>query len=1033
MSTQGNSQKSRSAWTLFKKTAAMHPDRIAVIDKTKLSFSQLMDESIILSTYFANQGVRKNERVALISEPSSRCLISLLALFRCGAVIVPIDNRYPGEKIKSMTELVECSHVIFDKENNFSLDDLIINHEILKVPVEPTDEELLEPDELCSILFTSGTTGIPKGVAVPLHHYLPREMIYNPYQTPITVFKGSISWASVLPFRLRALIQGNSVLVIPYEKLLDPHIYLTTLLDHRVEDIVTVPSHLELLFTEPSLLTQFKHIHLSSEAVDENLVDRMQSCFPEMTMTEHYGCTETLSYGATRTLFSPEQTTRGAWQNDIGSELYIIDEHGQQTPEGEEGEIAIAGPKLSLGYIDSTVDTPFFSENHFSEMPLYRTGDRAIRSSEKGFLLVGRKDKQIQIHGIRIQLTGIEHYALTHPDVEEAVAVPVETKTGLHIALYLSPDKLDPTVIKSYLSERLPNYSLPTYYALLPTLPRLLNGKVDYQLLKECDIEKKTLTANYVAPRCDLEQKIVEYWEEVLSIDKIGIEDDFFDIGGHSLLATKALTRIQKLTGVQIPILAFFQNPTIDRLMTYIQDCDKSNELPPIEPQSDELRQNELPLSFNQARLWFLEQLNPMQPTYNIRIALKLSGQLNKKALTSSINQIYKRHEILRSSVGDHDGMPYQRIRPFESILIPIKDLSSELPENQEEKIKNFIDQYANQPFDLNNDPLFRVHLLKLSEEEHILQINIHHSISDGWSVGIFYQELSSGYDAYVKNIPSTLPALPIQYTDFAHWQRQYLTPDYLSRQLEYWKTQFRDVPELLPLPLDYPRTPQQGSEGKSLHRSINRETHDKFKQFYKIKKTTSFMTLFTILNILLHRYTNQSVIPIGLPIANRRDLDVENLIGFFVNTLVIPTDLGGNLSFTELLNRVKESTLQAHQNQDVPFDRLVSALNPKRDSRYHPIFQVMLTVQNMPRTAFELPNLSIVELEVDDHSTLFDLRWYIYESDDHFKIEVGYNEGLFKEASILTMIDDFELILQFSINNPNSKLNDFPTLNLVY
>ncbi|HIP96962.1 MAG TPA: non-ribosomal peptide synthetase, partial [Anaerolineae bacterium] len=617
---------------------------------------------------------------------------------------------------------------------------------------------------------------------------------------------------------------------------------------------------------------------------------------------------------------------------------------------------------------------------------LYRTGDLARYLPDGNIEFLGRADYQVKVRGFRIELEEIEAILSQHPAVEQAVvlAQDAEREPGeKQLVAYVVPEgETAPGIgeLQGCLKEKLPAYMVPSTYVVLEALPLLPNGKVDRWALSALEGARLEQEAAYVAPRTPMEEVLATLWARTLSVERVGVHDDFFELGGHSLLATRLISRLRQTFQVEVPLQDLFESPTVAGLAERVEAALRAAEgleTPPIEPVS---RDGEPPLSFAQQRLWFLDQLAPGNLFYNIPMAVRLTGELDVEALEQSLNEILRRHEVLRTTFRAKGGKPVQIIAPELPLLLLVEDLSH-LPETEREaEAGRLVQKEARRPFDLSQGPLLRARLLKLGAEEHIAVVTMHHIISDGWSMEVFIRELAALYEAFSQGRPSPLPELPVQYADFACWQREWLQGEVLDRQLAYWKEQLGNRPLMLDLPTDRPRPAVQSWRGATERFALPTELSKKLRTLSREEGATLFMTLLAAFQTLLYRYTGQEDVSVGTAIANRNRAEIEGLIGFFVNTLVMRTNLSGEPSFREVLKRVREVALGAYTHQDLPFEMLVEALQPERDLSHAPLFQAAFALQNTPMETLELPGLTLSPLDVDSGTAKFDLTLVMAE-----------------------------------------------------
>jgi amino acid adenylation domain-containing protein len=583
--------------------------------------------------------------------------------------------------------------------------------------------------------------------------------------------------------------------------------------------------------------------------------------------------------------------------------------------------------------------------------------------------------------------------------------------------------------LRDYLQHKLPEYMIPAAFVALEALPLTPNGKVDRRALPAPDGSQRGGSHGYVAPRTPEEELLAGIWESVLRIDRVGIHDNFFELGGHSLLATQVISRMRDALVVELPLSRLFEAPTVAGLIAHVNRLreERSNEvIPPLAPTT---RDGPPPLSFAQERLWFFDQFEPQNAAYNIPWVLRLEGRLNVSALERSLQELVRRHEVLRTSFASRNGQPQLTLHDAGEFQLIVTDLQNLPASEREGTALHLAATQALQPFDLAHDLMLRARLWRTGEREQILALTVHHIAADGWSFGVLFRELAALYHAFASDQPVALPELPVQYADFAVWQRGWLQGPALDRQLAYWKDQLADAPAVLELPTDFPRPAAQTYRGRSelivLNETLTRAVH----MLSRREGVTPFMTLLTAFQVLLSRYSGQDDVSVGAPIAGRNRTELEGLIGFFVNTLVLRTDLSGNPTFQELLRQVRETTLAAYAHQDVPFEKLVAELQPQRNLSHSPLFQVMFMLQNVPSAPVELTGLTVVEAPLESSSAKFDLTLALVERQGTWEGTLNYNADLFAPETMVRLIRHLTVLLEGIVADPGGRIGNLPWL----
>jgi NRPS condensation-like uncharacterized protein/acyl carrier protein/alpha-ketoglutarate-dependent taurine dioxygenase len=722
------------------------------------------------------------------------------------------------------------------------------------------------------------------------------------------------------------------------------------------------------------------------------------------------------------------------------TQVYILDAQKQPVGIGVPGELYIGGAGLARGYLNRpelTADR--FILNPFSDEPssrLYKTGDLARYLSDGNIEFLGRIDHQVKIRGFRIELGEIEAAIGQHPAVRETVVLVREDNPGdKRLVAYIVSNSALKTQdselindLRCYLKQKLPQYMMPSAFVLLESLPLTTNGKIDRRSLRAPDINRAEFESNFTEPRTPDEQLIAEIWAKVLGLERVGIHDNFFELGGHSLLATQAISRLREAFQIEVPLRSLFESPTVatvtESLLQY--RAEQKLKAPPIKRAS---RQGELPLSFAQQRLWFLDQLQPGNPAYNIPAAVRLKGALNVAVLEQTFQEIIKRHEALRTTFNSVEGRPAQVIISSFKFTLPIVNLRELSQAEREAEAMRLAAEEARQPFDLTKWPLLRVTLLHLDETEYLLLLTVHHIVADGWSMGVLVREVAALYEAFCSGKPSPLPELSVQYADYAVWQINWLQGEVLEAKLADWKQQLGQILPPLQLPAKQPRSAVSSNQAEIQKFQLDWQVSEALNALSRQQNVTLFMTLLAALQTLLYRYTNQEDIVVGTDLANRTQVETEALIGFFVNILVLRTDMRGNPTFRQLLDRVREVTLKAYTHQDLPFDKLVEELRPDRTLSQTPLFQVLFVMQNAPVPTLEMAGLTLIPVAIDSGTAKFDLALFVSETETGIVGSWKYNSDLFDRETIAQMSNRFETLLGSIVAQPDSRLNTLEIL----
>jgi amino acid adenylation domain-containing protein len=1034
---------------------AIHkPSAIAVIaGDHQISYGELNDRANKLANYLCGRGMGPEQVVGICLERSIEMVMTLLAVLKSGAAYLPLDGAYPVERLTYMindagVKLVVTQESLRDVLGEYEEEVICVDtewREIARQSGAPV-ERVVSGENLAYVIYTSGSTGKPKGVMVT-HANLSRlfaitEKLFEFNSEDVWTLFHSYAFDFSVWEMWGALCYGGKLLVVPYWVSRTPEAFGELLFQEGVTVVNQTPSAFKQLMpvykaqawsAEPLL----RYVIFGGEALDlqslRDWVERQGDQKPQLI--NMYGITETTVHVTYKRLSRKDiESHKGS---EIGVALgdlqaYVLDEQERVVPIGVGGELYVGGAGVARGYLSRGERTAErFVPNPFSEQAgerLYRTGDKVRWQSDGTLEFIGRIDSQVKIRGFRIELGEIESVLQNVMGVRQAVVIAREDEPGDHrlVAYVVGDNDLKSEDLRSALQSRLPEYMVPSAFVMLEKLPLTPNGKLDRKALPKPDMQANE--GEYVAPRTAVEEIVAGLFCEVLKLEKASIEESFFELGGHSLLATQLVSRLRTTFEIELPLRVVFEWPTAAGLAQQIETARQNGQTflaPPIE-RAD--RQQALPLSFAQQRLWFIDQLEPGSPAYNIPVAVKLQGELNEACLERSFQEIVNRHEVLRTRFVMQEGEPIQVIEPTYKLVLEVLDLSHLGESGREAVARVQASEEAVKPFDLSQGSLLRVRLLKLGTEEYILLVTMHHIISDGWSVGLFIKELSTLYEAYLDGKESPLPALELQYADFAVWQRRWLQGEVLEQQLSYWKKQLEGV-QALELPSDYARPPVISYRGAIKHFAIPLDISNRLQEIGRKEGVTLYMTLLAAFQLLLSRYTEQEDVAVGTAIANRNHWATEPLIGFFVNQLVMRTKIAGNPRFTELLRRVREVTLSAYTHQDLPFEKLVEELAPERDTARTPLFQVFLALQNKSLEEPAPGKLRLSGFNLDQQQAKFDLTLIFDQQDSGVSGVVEYAQDLFEEETIDRLCHHLLAVFDRATASPQLPINEYHLL----
>jgi amino acid adenylation domain-containing protein/non-ribosomal peptide synthase protein (TIGR01720 family)/FkbM family methyltransferase len=1017
---------------MFQLQVEQRPDAIAVVfEEQSLTYQELNSRANQLGHFLRGCGIDAETPVAICCARSLELIIGVSGILKAGGVHVPLDPAYPADRLRWMLSDTEAPLLLTGQQTDLKFSEtpcrrLRLDTDWKKITDASTANPppSAVPKNLAYIIYTSGSTGGPKGVAVShagisaLVETQRQNLGIGPNSRVLQF--SSVSFDACIWEIVMALTSGAALIVRP-EDARGGRVLQDEMVRQSVTHATLPPSVLGTLEQGDNLISQC--LIVAGEPCSGELASRWSK---HRCMVNAYGPTETTVCATMSGPLSAERIPP-IGSPILNTEVYVLDQRMEAVPVGIHGELYIGGISLARGYLkqpqltaEKFVPSPFRKEEGAR---LYRTGDLGRWRSDGNLEFIGRVDEQVKVRGHRVEPGEIESALLGNKGVRQAVVVVREESGEKRLVAYWvrRGEGQGPSVrqLRSHLGERLPDYMIPSAFVRLEDLPLTPNGKIDRKRLPapECGAGEGS---SRVASHTPVEEIMAGIWAEVLKVESVSAEADFFELGGHSLLAMQVMLRTRMAFGVNLPLAALFEAPTVQELAKRVEAGLRQGgkaEIPEIVPVSSEMP---LPLSFAQQRLWFLHQVDPQSIAYNGASALRLNGVLDVAALERAMSEIVRRHETLRTIFPAADGQPVQRIIPFTGLSVPLVDLSH--VSEKELAARAVADAEAERAFDLAQGPLLRIRLVRLTPDDHLLLVTMHHIISDGWSIGILIREFTALYEAFLQGQPSPLEDLAIQYADFAHWQREWMTGEVLEAQLAFWRGQLSGM-EQLELPADYPRPVAALGRGRRLGIQIDAELKRRLEDVSRQQGVTLFMTLMAGFQLLLGRYCGQADVTVGTAIANRTCVETEPLIGFFVNTLVLRSCLRMEESFLDLLGQVRRTVLDAYAHQNLPFDRLVEELAPERMLGQTPLFQALLVLQNTPREQLRLPGLTLKGWDSGLTAITIDLRLAFTPTDTGLEGTLEYASDLFAPERMERLARHFVKLLERAIGAPETRL----------
>lgn len=1041
----------------FKSMVLKNPAIIALQEphRTK-TYLELDQDSDKVAFYIKSLNFSPNSLIAVALPRSIEAVIAILAIFKLGHAYLPLDLNNPDVRLEYILSEAKPKLILTDQKSKSRFNQ---NHHIIltveKASSFPLNQSLPpsyhQPDDLVYVIFTSGSTGKPKGVMIKyqgLSNYLNWAMkTYPTFSANGSILHTSLAFDMMVTCLFVPLLTGKTLFIVPEQFVATALIEALRLFNGCFNFIKLTPSHWRMLnqhFSKKEILAKSRAYIIGGEQLLNQDVQTYYDCLDQIDIYNEYGPTEATvacaAYRLQASLHVQEEIIPIGRPFD-NCRLYILDNQLNPVPLGVAGELYIAGQCLAQGYIgESEKDASRFFEHRFKILTeterLYRTGDLVRYLVDGNLQFLQRLDNQVKFHGYRIDLLEVEKYLLQHEDLAAAVVEIYQEDQLESLIAYVTFKEFKPSEkeIKNFLSKTVPDYMIPNMILILDRFPLNENGKVNKQELRKL-IQARSDGDSFTPVTTITELKLAELWTDLLHVEKIGLNSDFFALGGHSLLATQLMSRIRRDFNIQIPLRDIFSYSTLSKLADLIDRQLKSTVtysenllIKPIDVIA------KIPLSFAQQRLWILEQLLNNPGLYNVSIGFELKGTLSLNYLQQALISLIERHEILRTTFHATKDQPIQIVHPIEPEKI-LKDgfefHDCSAMHDQSQFVNQCLKSELTRAFDLATGPLMLIKILKLNHTRHVLIITLHHIITDGWSMPILIKELSAYYNHYRNNSTPALELLSVQYKDFAVWQRQWFTGEIFQKQLQYWMNQLENADFVINFPTSRPRPKVVSYQGAFYHRILDQILLDQLKQYCQDNSLTLFMPLIVCFYLLLSNYSRQQDIIIGTPIANRNHHEIESLIGFFVNTLLIRLQSNGNCTFAQLMETAKNVILSAYQNQDLPYEQLVEHLKTERQIDKNSLFQVMFILQNAGVSSLDLNGITQVKSISSKYPfSRFDLCLVAEEGVDGLKLSFNYATALFDVDFIADMAEVFENILKQIVGNPDLNLSDISLLN---
>ncbi|HEX7331316.1 MAG TPA: amino acid adenylation domain-containing protein, partial [Pyrinomonadaceae bacterium] len=1031
------------------------PDAIALqSDDLQISCLCLHQRANQLAHLFRVKGVAPGQVIGLCLPRSPALVISILATIKVGATYLPLDPSYPPQRLSFMLADSDAALLLTNSELVAAATHRALSHSVQIVVDLSRDQhsidsqpaaDLVLPEPLAAgagqsayINYTSGSTGKPKGILIP--HQAVSRLVCNTNLVQLSsrdhIAQVSNASFDALTFELwGALLNGARLNLVLPQTVLSPVDYGKQIVAQQLNVMFLTTALFNQMAREaPWALDSVTDLLVGGQAVEPKWAKALLDRGYEGRLLNGYGPTEGTTFSCTTRIegITDDTTTVPIGRALSNTELYVLDQEQRLVPVDVTGELYIGGDGLALGYINNIEMTAEkFVPHPYSRRPgarLYRSGDRARYRGNGLIECLGRVDAQVKIRGYRIEPEEVASVLRQDKRVSEAVVVIgadyIGEKQLVAYVVEREGAQINYHDLKNHLRESLPEYMMPAVMIKLDRIPLNPNGKIDFSALPKTGGDAGESMAVSLTPLTPIQQALSEIWTDVLKLESCRITDSFFDLGGHSLLATQVLSRLNLVFQVSLPLRVLFETPTIAALAQIIEESRREGSfalLPPLEPVS---RAQDLPLSFTQQRFWFMDRLVRNSARHNVPAGVGFAGKLNLAALEQVFSEIVRRHEVLRTTIGQAEEDAIQIVHPHRPLSLPIVDLQG-LDEHKRGAVaRKLLDEQAQRPFDLIRGPVLRLAVIKSGPNKHELLMNSHHIITDAWSTGLFVRELVTLYQSALEGRPSPLCELPVQYADFAVWQRR-LPVEFINEQLTYWEKKLSGVPSILEALTDCSRLQKKRTNYGNHAFFLPPGLHETLTTLSRREGVTLFMTLLAAYQTLLYRYSGLEQICVGSPILNRHQADTQNLIGCFINLLALNTDVSGNPSFRELLGRVREVTLGAYDHQDLPFEMVVGKLQMGGNHGVSPLAQVAFSLQNASSEQLKLPHLTVSPLAINAGAVEFDLCLLMHSGAEGAGGMFVYNADLFEKSEIERLASHLSQILEQVVSNPDCSLLD--------